>query len=29
MRAVAWEDLELVARWRPYLDDPQRYLLDD
>ncbi|QCB95105.1 AAA family ATPase [Cellulomonas shaoxiangyii] len=26
LRRTAWEDLELVRRWRGFLDDPQRYL---
>ncbi|MDY7104497.1 MAG: hypothetical protein S0880_25195 [Actinomycetota bacterium] len=26
MRPVAWDELELVARWRDYLADPGRYL---
>lgn len=26
IRETAWEDLELVAHWRSYLDDPRRYL---
>jgi predicted ATPase len=26
LRDAAWEDLELVAHWRRYLDAPQRYL---
>ena len=32
LRTTSWEDLELVAHWRRYLDDPMRYLrhvLDD
>ncbi|ANJ28827.1 AAA family ATPase [Agromyces aureus] len=26
IREARWEDLELVAHWRSYLDDPRRYL---
>lgn len=26
MRRCAWEDLDLVQRWRGFLDDPHRYL---
>ncbi len=26
IRQATWEDLELVAHWRAYLDDPKRYL---
>ncbi|ANH37477.1 vitamin B12-transporter ATPase [Nocardioides dokdonensis FR1436] len=26
LRPTTWEDLELVAHWRAYLDDPMRYL---
>jgi predicted ATPase len=26
IRESSWEDLQLVAHWRSYLDDPRRYL---
>jgi hypothetical protein len=26
LRDTAWDDLELVAHWRRYLDEPMRYL---
>jgi hypothetical protein len=32
VRETSWDDLVLVANWRSYLTDPQRYLrhvLDD